>query len=760
MILNASVDQSNINTYANPIPSREFIMNLFGNVKKQLNREQIAHKLNLKKPDQKEALRRRLRAMERDGQLMFNKYKSYQLIDQHSLITGVISIHPDGFGFVSNHDFGKDLFLPKNQINHVFDGDVVQVFVEASSSSNRTFNKLINIVERKTTHVVGQLKRSGDAFYLLPDSRKILHEVDVDSRFLLNAKSGQYVNTTIIEYPSHRKNTLVKVTDVLGNPQDTDMEIKKALCRHNISGQWSDALLDQAKVQGTHVSENDKVSRVDYRDLPFVTIDGADAKDFDDAVYCEKNASGDWRLMVAIADVSHYVRPEDLLDVEAQQRGTSIYFPGHVVPMLPEALSNGLCSLNPYVDRLVMVCDMTINSNGVITQSTFTEGLINSHARLTYDQAYALVAKRRSKQAKKVIEETPHIVPHIENLHALFQVLMPARRQRGAIEFETREFTFNLTKKRKISSFSSVKRNDAHRMIEEFMLCANVSTAKFLEHHKIPSLFRTHDGPQEKKLTVLRTFLLEKGLSLGGGDKPSPHHYNKLLDNISHRSDASVIRTMLLRSQSQAEYTSSNQGHFGLAYDAYAHFTSPIRRYPDLLTHRAIRAKIRSGKHQNGIQRLLSWLSLGRAADRGVDKIVGKALPKKAYPYDKNAMDILAVHCSQQSRQADEVSREVESGLKCQYMERFKGDNFVGTISAVTGFGFFVELDQGAVEGLVHISSLAGDNFKFDAGKQQLSDGKQCFVLGDKVNVVLTRVDVQQRKMDFTVLDSKKFDAA
>ncbi len=743
MILNASVDQSNINTYANPIPSREFILNLFGNVKKQLNREQIAHKLNLKKIDQKEALRRRLRAMERDGQLMFNKYKSYQLIDQSSLITGVVSVHPDGFGFVSNHDLKKDLFLPKNQMNYVFDGDVVQVFVEGSSNSNRTFNKLINIVERKTTHIVGQIKRSGDAFYLLPDSRKVLHKVDVDSRSLLNATSGQYVNTMIVEYPNHRKNTLVKVTDVLGNPQDTGMEIKKALCRHNISGQWGDALLEHVEAQGTHVSETDKVSRVDYRDLPFVTIDGADAKDFDDAVYCEKTASGDWRLMVAIADVSHYVSPDDLLDVEAQLRGTSIYFPGHVVPMLPEALSNGLCSLNPYVDRLVMVCGMTINPRGVITQSTFTEGLIHSHARLTYDQAYAF-------------EAAPDIVPHLEKLHALFKVLMPARRRRGAIEFETREFTFNLTKKRKISSFSSVKRNDAHRMIEEFMLCANVSAAKFLDNHNIPSLFRTHDGPQDKKLIVLRAFLLEKGLRLGGGDKPSAHHYNKILDSINHRSDASVIRSMLLRSQSQAEYTSSNQGHFGLAYDAYAHFTSPIRRYSDLLTHRAIRAKIRCGKHQKGIHRFLHWLNL----DRDVDKIVGKALPKKSYPYDKKAMDVLAVHCSRRSRQADEISREVEDGLKCQYMEQFKGGLFVGTISAVTSFGFFVELDHGAVEGLVHISSLASDNFKYDAGKQQLSNGKQCFVLGDKVNVVLNQVDVQQRKMDFTVLDAAVFDAA
>jgi ribonuclease R len=752
MILNASVEQSNINTYANPIPSREFIMALFDKVIKYLDREQIAHKLNLKESDQKEALRRRLRAMERDGQLMFNKQKGYQLIDQRSLITGVVSIHPDGFGFVSHHDSDKDLFLPKNQLSHVFNGDVVQIFVGPSSGRNRNCNKLINIVERKTTQVVGQLKRKGSVFYLIPDSPKISHKMDVDSDFLLNAKAGQYVNTTIVEYPNYRKNTLVKITEVLGDPQDTGMEIKLALCRHGISGQWGDGLIDHAETLGKHVSEKDKVSRADYRELPFVTIDGADAKDFDDAVYCEKSALGDWRLMVAIADVSHYVQPDDLLDIEAQQRGTSIYFPGHVVPMLPEALSNGLCSLNPNVDRLVMVCDMTINSKGVIIQSAFTEGLIHSHARLTYDQAYAVVAKQRSKLAKKVTETTPEIVPHIENLHALFQVLMSARRQRGAIEFETQEFKFDLTKKRKIASLSPIKRNDAHKMIEEFMLCANVSTAQFLDHHKIPSLFRVHDGPQQKKLTFLRAFLLEKGLSLGGGDKPSPHHYNTLLNNINHRSDASVIRTMLLRSQSQAEYTPKNKGHFGLAYDAYAHFTSPIRRYPDLLTHRAIRAKIRSGKLQKGLHRLLNWLSL--------DKIADKALSTKAYPYDKLAMEVLAEHCSQQSRQAGEVSREVENWLKCQYMEQFKGDHFAGTISGVTNFGFFVELDQVAVEGLVHASNLSSDDFKFDAGKQQLSNGKQSFVLGDKVDVVLNRVDLQQQKMDFTVLDPVIFEAA
>ena len=742
MMFNTSAEQSSNKTYANPIPGRESIMGLFGKATAQLDREQIARKLGLKSPEQKEALRRRLRAMERDGQVTFHKLKGYQLLDRDSLATGVVSLHPDGFGFVATDDSEKDLFLPKNQMTHVFDGDVVQVLVESSPDKKRTFNKLTKIVERKATHIVGQLKRKGEQFYLLPDSSKILHKVDVDSRNLMNARAGQYVNAKIVSYPNHRQNTLVQITEVLGNPQEAGMEIKLALCRHGISSQWEDALVDHAATLGDQVAEADKVSRSDYRDLPFVTIDGADAKDFDDAVYCERSASGDWRLLVAIADVSHYVQPDDLLDLEAQQRATSIYFPGHVVPMLPEALSNGLCSLNPHVDRLVMVCDMTIDSKGIITQSTFTEGLIHSHARLTYDQAYALVAKRRSGLAKKVLGEMPAILPHIENLHALYRVLMSARKQRGAIEFESRELAFNLNKKRKIASLSPVKRNDAHRMIEEFMLCANVATAQFLDHHKIPSLFRVHERPQPKKLTLLRAFLSEKGLSLGGGEKPGPHHYNKLMQKIRHRSDADMIHTMLLRSQSQAEYTPENQGHFGLAYDAYAHFTSPIRRYPDLLTHRAIRAKIRSGKPENGLRRALNWLGLqGRSG----------ALSKKAYPYDKEAMQALATHCSQQSRQADEVSREVENWLKCEYMQQFIGDSFVGTISGVTGFGFFVELDQIAAEGLVHISSLGSDGFEFDASRQQLCNGEEKFVLGDRVEVVLDAIDLQQRKMNFAL---------
>ena len=497
--------------------------------------------------------------------------------------------------------------------------------------------------------------------------------------------------------------------------------IQDAISMHELPVKWHSDILKEAEV----VSDKKKTAkyRRDLRKMPFATIDGEDARDFDDAVYCERKKAGEWRLMVAIADVSHYVRPDDVLDIEAQTRATSIYFPGHVVPMLPETLSNGLCSLNPSVDRLAIVCDMTINAKGIVTSSEFSEGVIHSHARLTYDQANAVAVQRQSKMARDVANSNPNIIEHIKNLHELYNVLIPARSKRGAIDFDTQELKFNLDKNKKIASMSPVIRNDAHKMIEEFMLCANVATANFLDEHKIPSLFRSHDGPTDKKLTALREFLSEKGLTLGGGDKPTSQHYNQLLTKIVDRGDASIIRTMLLRSQSQADYSPKNDGHFGLAYDAYAHFTSPIRRYPDLLAHRAIRAKM-ADKKKSTFQRLKS-------------RIVSRGAGNVAYPYNKKDMKELGIHCSNQSRQADEVSREVENWLKCQYMQKFNGQTFNATISGVANFGLFVELDQMGIEGLIHSTNLS------DQGKD--------YELGDKLEVVMNKVDMQQRKIDFLI---------
>ncbi|GAA5136297.1 ribonuclease R [Thalassotalea piscium] len=740
--------QSSTTIYDKPIPGREFILSLFDKVKQNLNREQIAQALKLNDLDQKEALRRRLRAMERDGQLSFNQRKGYQVIDPKQLISGVISLHADGFGFVSYSDTKKDLFVAKNQLNHVFDGDVVQVLIEPFTQK-RTTNKLIKIIERNTTHLAGLLKRKGKDYFLLPDNTKAPQIVNVEQCQFAANSVGQYVNTKITQYPTFRQSTSVTITEVLGQPNSAGMETKLALRRHGVSEQWSDALTDQAMALGNKVTEQDKLNRVDYRKLPFVTIDGADAKDFDDAVYCEKSPSGDWRLFVAIADVSHYVKPNDALDLEAQERATSIYCPGQVIPMLPEALSNGLCSLNPNEDRLVLVCEMTINKQGKVTHSVFTEGVIHSHARLTYDQAYKIISNSKSVKAKTKANETAStlsISPQIKNLHCLYSSLIAARKQRGAIEFENQELQLNLNKNSKIANIVPIARNDAHRMIEEFMLAANVATAQFLEQQQLPAMYRVHAGPQEKKLLSLRSFLFEKGLTLGGGNKPTSKHYNELLAKVNQRSDASVIRTLLLRSQSQAEYSPNNQGHFGLAYNAYAHFTSPIRRYADLITHRAIRAKINTKSHnkeKSGLQKMLSLLSL--------DKFSKKASSQTAYPYNVETIENLSAYCSTQSRKANDISREVESALKCGYMEKYIGDSFGATISGASNIGFFVTLDNTGIEGLVQTASFNQGEFTFDAIKQKWISEKQQFALGDRINVTLTAIDTRERKMNFVL---------
>ena len=750
MSYNSTAQLSTNQHYENPIPGRDFILSLFGKMKKKLSREQIARALGLNNSEQKEALRRRLRAMERDGQLTFSQRDGYQLIDPAQLIDGVVSIHPDGFGFVHFSDTEKDLYLHKTQLTHVINGDVVQVLLDCETGK-RSNHKLISIVERKTTQLSGILKRQGCGLVLIPDDHKISHKIVVQSDSLLGAKTGQYVNTNITDYPNHRQTMQVQIIEVLGYPNAVGMDTKLALRRHGISDQWDQRLIGAAETFGQQVLENDKASRTDYRDLPFVTIDGADAKDFDDAVFCEQTSNGNWRLLVAIADVSHYVKPNDILDVEAQARGTSIYCPGQVIPMLPEALSNGLCSLNPHEDRLVMVCELFINRDGVVKKSTFTEGVIHSHARLTYDQAHAIVAKPRSNLARKVTATNAGILIPMQNLHALYKVLSVARSKRGAIEFDTQELKLNLNKNLKIASIEPVERNDAHRMIEEFMLCANVATAQFLDQHKIPGLFRVHAGPQSKKLISLRGFLAAKGLKLGGGDKPTSQHYNALLEKIKSRPDAKTIRMLLLRSQSQAEYSANNQGHFGLAYDAYAHFTSPIRRYPDLVTHRAIRAKLHS-KDRGLLQKAVDFLHL--------DSLARQGFSKKAYPYSFETIKSLSAHCSEQSRQADDIGREVEAALKCQYMEEFIGNSFQATVSGVAGFGFFVELDETGIEGLVPLSSFSQGEFVFDAAAQNLVHGKQRISLGDSVTVVLKTVDLRQRKMDFLLLGDQQSQVA
>jgi len=746
-----AINASDFEKYSNPIPGREYIMGLLEEPGKTLNREQLANTLGLSGSEEKEALRRRLRAMERDGQLAFDPRKGYSLLRTEDLIEGRVIGHPDGFGFLAQDGAGDDLFLHDSQMLKVFDGDRVQVRVSGVDRRGRQEGRIIKVVEQNTTQVVGRLRFEDGDYFLQPENSRIRNEIDIADDQLKGAQAGQYVTVEIVEYPCNRFNASGRVVELLGDSMAPGMEIDVAIRSHDIPHKWPQDALNAAEAMGSEVTDADKQHRADFRDRPFVTIDGEDARDFDDAVYCEKRKSGGWRLFVAIADVSHYVEPDSALDQEAEERGTSVYFPGHVVPMLPESLSNGLCSLNPHVDRLVMVCEMAINSAGKMTSYKFSEGIIHSHARLTYSQVGALLSTPESGLGKKVAQKHSAVVPDLHALHHLYAVLRKARTKRGSIDFEKQEVQFKFTEDRKIDRIVPVVRNDAHKMIEEFMLCANVATARFLEKLNLPALYRVHEGPADKKLTNLRTFLSERGLNLTGGDKPTPADYDRLLRSIGERNDAQIIRTMMLRSLSQAEYSSDNQGHFGLAYPAYAHFTSPIRRYPDLLVHRAIRSVIRRSESGGSLRRVLKKMT-GVGSDP-VHRVQSAALldAGKSYPYDLSKMKNLAEHCSLVSRRADKAGWDVEAWLKCEYMQDHVGDIFGGVISSVTNFGLFIELDDTQVEGLVHVTALNNDYYQFDAAQQRLvgERTKASFSIGDKINIRVVRVDMDQRKIEF-----------
>ncbi|WOX04622.1 ribonuclease R [Microbulbifer pacificus] len=739
--------------YSTPIPAREFIMSLLEKNKKVLDREQLAKVLHLNGDEQKEALRRRLRAMERDGQIVFDRHEGYSLVKANDLVSGRIIGHPDGFGFLTADDSSEDLFLSDNEMLTVFDGDRVQARISGLDRRGRKVGVVVKVLERNTTHLVGRLQFEDDHYFLKPENSRIAHEIDLDRDQLMGAQPGQYVFVEIIDFPCRRYNAFGRVTEVLGDSMGPGMEIDVAIRSHGIPHSWPQDALRQAKRLGSKVPEADKLHRADLRALPFVTIDGEDAQDFDDAVYCKKDPSGGWRLFVAIADVSHYVAPGSALDQEAQTRATSVYFPGRVVPMLPESLSNGLCSLNPKVDRLVMVCEMTISKSGEMTGYTFSEGVIHSHARLTYNQVNAFITSPDSRSGRQAARHLNGTGPHIQALHQLYSVLKQARTKRGAMDFEKPEVKFHFTEDRKIERIVPVIRNDAHKMIEEFMLSANVATADFLKKQKMPALYRVHDGPRDKKLTNLRVFLNERGLKLAGGNKPSPAHYDRLLSSIGQRADAQTIRTMMLRSLSQAEYSPENRGHFGLAYSAYAHFTSPIRRYPDLLVHRAIRSVIRQEKQRNPFRRALKYVFGAGSAPVQRFENAETLAPGKSYPYDKPAMQTLAVHCSNASRRADKASWDVEAWLKCEYMQDFVGKTFQGLVGSVTHFGLFIEIEDIQVEGLIHISALKNDYYNFDAATQRLTGerGNTSFAIGDAIKVRVAGVDMERRKIEFTL---------
>ncbi|MCL7422685.1 MAG: ribonuclease R [Methylobacter sp.] len=704
--------------YENPIPSRELILQLIEQTGRPMRRKEIAKAFSLVEDDQLEALRRRLRAMERDGQLIFNRAQQYCLVNSRDLIAGRVIGHADGFGFIKPDDGSDDLFLSPREMDQLMHNDRAVVRVSGVDKKGRREGAVVEVLERNTHQVVGRLYKERGFTYVVPDNKNISQTILIEKGNAGKAKMGQIVVAEILEQPTKLRQPIGKVIEVLGDHMAPGMEIEMAIRSYELPDTWPDNLLEEIKFLKDEVPESAKQNRVDLRSIPLVTIDGEDARDFDDAVYCQKTPTG-WKLLVAIADVSHYVQIHSALDAEAQNRSTSVYFPEKVIPMLPEILSNGLCSLNPDVDRLCMVCELYINQQGKVIRSRFFEGVMRSHARLTYTK----VANMLVEGDKALAKQYQALMPHLQNLYALYKVLRISREQRGAMDFDTQETRIVFGPDRKIEKIVPVVRNDAHKLIEEFMITANMAAARFLNRNKMPKLLRIHDGPSPDKLLSLRSFLGELGLSLGGGAKPTPLDYMHLLDSVKDRPDAHLIQTVLLRSMSQAVYSPELKGHFGLALEAYAHFTSPIRRYPDLLVHRAIRHCLQGKTAQN-------------------------------FHYGIPDMVTLGEHCSANERRADDATRDVVNWLKCEYMMDKVGEEFPGIISSVTSFGLFIELTEIYVEGLVHISNLAQDYFHFDPTSHQLLGEKTGirYRLGDSVTVKVVRVDLDEKKIDFELV--------
>lgn len=704
--------------YEKPIPSRELILQILAQSGQPLDFMELAEKLHLSEEIDLDALKKRLRAMERDGQLLFNRRRQYVPIAHTDLIAGRVIGHPDGFGFLKPDDGTPDLFLHAKQMRTLMHGDRALVSVRGLDPKGRREGAVVQVLERGTTQVVGRYFQEGGIGFVAPDNSRISQDILIPPENKGAAKHGQIVVAAIIEQPSKYSQPKGKIVEVLGDHMAPGMEIDVAIRSHQLPYEWSPEIREEADQFGYEVPEAAKAGRVDLRHIPLVTIDGEDAKDFDDAVYCERDGNG-WRLLVAIADVSYYVTPGMAIDKEAQERGTSVYFPGKVIPMLPEILSNGLCSLNPHVDRLCMVCEARIGARGKLLSYQFMEAVMHSAARLTYTKMAKIVVER---DAEARADYTPELCSHLDDLYALYQVLRKARERRGAIDFETEETRIVFDSERKIEAIVPTVRNDAHKLIEECMILANVCAAKFLSKHRIPALHRVHEGPTAEKLADVRQFLAGVGLTLGGGDEPSPADYSAVLDSLGDRPNRHLIQTVLLRSMSQAVYSPEVVGHFGLAQEYYAHFTSPIRRYPDLLVHRAIRHILRGGKASN-------------------------------YQYTYKDMLALGEHCSMTERRADDATRDVTAWLKCEYMQEHVGETFSGVISGVTGFGLFVELSDIYVEGLIHVTALTSDYYHFDPARQQLKgeNSGRTYRLGDTLQVTVARVDLDERKIDFVL---------
>lgn len=703
--------------YDNPITSRECLLTIIEKHKKPLDFDTLLRMTGHKNPTEKLALRKRLQAMVRDGQLLRNRKKDYILPKKNDFIQGYVLAHRDGFGFLSQKNGEKDFFIPYHEMRKVLDGDLVLARITDYDKRGRQQISIVEILAHNTTVIVGELYKEDNVYFVQADNPKISTQFLIPEGKRNRAKPGEIVAAKILTYPSRQQLPTAAVTEILGSAHAAGLEVDIAIRTYNLPYKWPKKVQEAAKKFKKTVDTAEKKCRLDLRQLDFVTIDGEDAKDFDDAVYCEKKARGNYRLFVAIADVSHYVLPDTALDQEAQLRGNSVYFPERVIPMLPEVLSNELCSLKPKVDRLALVCEISLDPEFNVRAYRFHNAVIRSKARLTYTSVQEVLGQTQSIKTKKL---SVNILKNLHLLYELYLGLQAKRSLRGAIEFEIPAVKILYNKEKKIDKILPSFRNNAHKLIEECMLLANVCAADLLLKKKMPGVYRNHPPPTEEKFTDLVAFLKELGLNVFLKKKPHPADYAKVLQGIVARPDSIMIQTVLLRSLGQALYQSQNTGHFGLAYDAYTHFTSPIRRYPDLLVHRAL-------KH-----------------------ILTKKTAK-TFMYDKEQMQNHAAHCSMTERRADEATRDAIEWLKCEYAMDRIGEIHEGIISGVTHFGIFVTLNDLYIEGLVHITELKHDFYHFDPVRHQLigKKGKNDYQLGKKIRVNIAKVNLHTKKIDF-----------
>ena len=725
--------EEEVQKYEYPLPSRDYVLQLLQERGVPLEFKEIATALDVQDFEY-DAFTRRLGAMVREGQIMRNRKNAYLIPAKADLVRGRVEGHKDGYGFLVADGESPDIFLSAKEMEKVLHGDLAMVRPIGNDRRGRPEGKIVEVLEHRNSRLVGRVCVEHGLMFVVAENKRISQDIMIapDEPFKLSSlvssvsrllkprikpKAGQIVMVEILEQPKKHAKPIGRVLQILGDYADPGMEIEIALRKHELPFEFSPEVNAETRKLPEAVKKKDHAGREDLRSLPLVTIDGETARDFDDAVYCEPQGKG-FRLVVAIADVSHYVRPGSALDKSALERGNSVYFPRRVIPMLPEKLSNGLCSINPQVERLVMVCDMAIDADGDIGKFRFYPAVMFSHARLTYEQVASALfdGSAGGEPARKKVGE---LLPHLKHLDALFRVLVKARAKRGAIDFETVETRMIFDDNGKIANIVPTSRNDAHRIIEECMLAANVCASDYLHANKCPALYRVHEGPTPEKLEGLRSFLGEFGLQLTGGDDPKAGDYARLLEKVKGRPDEQLLQTVMLRSLRQAVYSPDNVGHFGLAYESYTHFTSPIRRYPDLLIHRAIKAVLAGEPYAPG-----DWEQIG-------------------------------LGCSLTERRADEATRDVDNWLKCYYMQDRVGEEFEGSVSAVVPFGIFVALDNVFVEGLVHVSELGADYYHYDAARHQIlgeRTGKR-FRLSDRVRVQLVRVDMETTKIDFKLLE-------